>query len=209
MHPILLLILTRSLHYSWLAATYANKVRAFLWKSLLDYWYPTSVEIMPTKRYFMNYPVPTQLMDAYLTVPDGAIYIEEWDRGANKKCVLKYGGDKIPRTWTETPFDRTPRTPWVWVGDRETEIDLTRTFGKFLVVGNKITSHFVKSIIATTDKTKLVYIESGTFKELEFPGDGLTIEEYVDRPVQDRGPVHRTEEAVPTPVVGGRNDSTE
>jgi hypothetical protein len=206
MHPILALVLTHTLYYGSVAIDYAKKARALAWKAWLAYWtYP--VEVVPTSRYFMNYPTPTQDMEPFLTVPDGAIYIEEWVRNGTKKCVLRYQGETIPRTWTESPFDRHPRTPWVWVGDRETEIDLTRTFNKFLVVGNRITTDLVKSILCVTPKTKLVYIESGTFKELEFPGDGLTIEEY--GAIQNRRPVHRTEEAVPTPVVGGRNDSTE
>jgi hypothetical protein len=75
----------------------------------------------------------------------------------------------------------------VWVGDRDTEIDLTRTFNRYLVVGNRITQALVKKLIQVTDKTNLIYIESGTFKELKFPGDGLVIEEYDDGPVQNRG----------------------
>jgi hypothetical protein len=207
MHPFLALVLTHALYYGSVALDYANKARVLLWKSWTAYWSP--VQCVPMSRYFMNYPVPTQDMEAYLTVPEGAIYIEEWVRGSIKKCVLKYEGETIPRAWTESPFDKHPRTPWIWVGDRETEIDLTRTFTKFLVVGNRITKDLVKSILCVTPKTRLVYIEAGTFKELDFPGDGLTIEEYDNRPLRDSRPVHRTEEAVPTPVVGGRNGSTE
>jgi hypothetical protein len=98
------------------------------------------------------------------------------------------------------------RTPWIWVGDRETEMDLTRTFTKFVVVGNRITSELASAL---TPSPSLMYIESGTFKVLEFPGDGITIEEYVDRPVQTRRPIHRSEDPVPASVVGGRNDSVE
>jgi hypothetical protein len=38
----------------------------------------------------------------------------------------------------------------------------------------------VEKLIAVNDRTNLIYIESGTFKELKFPGDGLVIEEYED-----------------------------
>lgn len=119
-------------------------------------------------------------MDLYLTVPEGNVYIEEWRRGDIKKCVIRYEGETVPRTWTESPFDKIPRSPWVWVGDRETEIDLTRTFNKFLVVGNKITKELVHHYVRVTPKTRLMYIEAGTFKELEFPGEGITIAEYAD-----------------------------
>lgn len=207
MHPTLAIVIAQALQYGSIALSYADKLRALIWRSWLDYWYSTTAHMTPTTRYFMNYPNTSEGMEPYLTVPEGAIYVEEWVRNSVKKCVLLYQGETIPRAWTGTPFEKTPRTPWIWVGDRETEIDLTRTFSKFLVVGNRITSELVKSILRVTPKTRLVYIEPGTFKELEFPGDGLTIEEYGS--IRDRRPVHRTEEAVPPPVVGGRNDSVE
>jgi hypothetical protein len=206
MHPFVVLLLTKALEYGTIALTFADKLRIFLWKEFTEYWNPAPLEFAPHARYFLNHPSTD--LEAYLTVPQGAIYIEEWVCEQTKRCVVRYAGETIPRTWTESPFTKNPRTPWVWVGDRETEIDLTRTFNKFLVVGNRITHELVEALIRVTPKTKLIYIESGTFKELDFPGEGLTIEEY-ERPVQDSRPVHRTEEAVPTPVVGGCNDSDE
>lgn len=208
MHPVLTLVLAYAVQYGTVALTYADKARILLRSAWNAYWYPVPAVLAPTSRYFLG--LPGEDMEAYLTVPKETIYVEEWVREKTKKCVIRYAGETIPRTWTETPFDRHPRTPWIWVGDRETEIDLTRTFGRFLVVGNRITKQLVESLIRVTPKTKLIYIQSGTFKELEFPGDGLTIEEYgASGSVQDRGQVYRTEETVPTPVVGGRNDSVE
>ena len=131
----------------------------------------------PSKRYFIG---SSETPDEHTRVPEGEVYIEEWSHGETKRCVVRYEGDTIPTTWTTTPFDTNARTPWVWVGDRETEIDLTRTFNKFLVVGNVITLDLVLKLIQVTEKTNLIYIQSGTFKELKFPGDGITIEEYVD-----------------------------
>lgn len=206
MHPTLVFVIAQSLYYGSVALSYLEWARARLWKTLITY-YTGALFYTPSSRYFINYPNASEGMEPYLTVPEGAIYVEEWTRNGIKKCVLKYEGETIPRSWTESPFDKRPRTPWVWVGDRDTEIDLTRTFSKFLVVGNRITTDLVRSILRVTPKTKLVYIESGTFKELEFPGDGLTIVEY--GPIQDRRPVHRVEEAVSTPIMGRGNDSAE
>lgn len=207
MHPALVFLLLHSIEAGNLALIYADRARALLWRLWNAYWYPAPVELTPTTRYFIGYPSID--LESHLTVPQGAVYIEEWVRESTKKCVVRYAGDKIPRSWTESPFDKNPRAPWIWVGDRQTEIDLTRTFNKFLVVGNRITSDLVEALIRVTPKTKLIYIQSGTFKELEFPGGGLTIEEYDDRPVQNSGPVHRTEEAVHAPVVGECNGSVE
>ena len=187
-------------HTQWTETVYP-----FLWWTL--YWTPPA-EVLPATRYFLG--MQSEDLDKHLTVPEKEIYIEEWHRGDLKKCVVKYSGETIPRSWTESPFDKVVQSPWVWVGDRETEIDLTRTFNRFLVVGNRITKELVHHYVCVTPRTKLMYIESGTFKELDFPGDGITIEEYgASGTVQNRGPVHRTEEAVPTPVVGGCNDSVE
>ncbi len=131
----------------------------------------------PSSRYFLG---SSESPDALVRVPDNQVYIEEWVQGETKRCVVKYGGEVIPTYWRTTPFAQNPKTPWVWVGDRETEIDLTRTFNRFLVVGNVITSDLVEKLIKVTERTNLIYIESGTFKELKFPGDGITIEEYAD-----------------------------
>lgn len=162
--------------------------------------------VAPHRVYYLG---DSRTPDEDSVVPENAVYIEEWVNGPEKRNVVRYAGETIPAEWTHSPFAKNPRTPWVWVGDRETEIDLTRTFTKYLVVGNRIRPDLVQKLIRVTDKTRLIYIESGTFKELDFPGDGLTIEEYVDRPVQDRGEVRPTEEAVCSTVVGGHNDSTE
>lgn len=132
----------------------------------------------PHKRYFLDNAVDD--VETLDRVPEDQVYVEEWVQGETKRCVVKYEGEEIPTTWTTTPFDKNPRTPWVWVGDRETEIDLTRTFNRFLVVGNVINLDLVLKLIKVTERTNLIYIESGTFKELKFPGDGITIQEYVD-----------------------------
>lgn len=145
--------------------------------------YPQLDTIRPHRRYFLSDP---RSVEDHALVPFDAIYVEEWVDNGAKRCVLRYSAEVIPTAWTESPFARNPRTPWVWVGDRETEIDLTRTFNRYLVVGNRITSDLVEKLISVNDRTNLIYIESGTFKELKFPGEGLVIEEYEDG-VPNRG----------------------
>jgi hypothetical protein len=169
----------------------------------LQLWWKTwSSEVItpfqPTRRYFLADSRPV----IGLYVPEGAVYVEEWVRGSDKRNVVRYEGEPIPTEWTVTPWHKNPKTPWVWVGDRETEIDLTRTFNKYLVVGNRIAQPLVEKLIRITEKTSLIYIESGTFKELKFPGDGLVIQEYDDGAVQNSGAVHPAQEAVCPPVVG-------
>jgi len=196
-----------SFTYGFFRTQWTHVVYPLLCDCWTLYWNPILSDIRPSDRYFLG--AEGEDMEKYLTVPDKTIYIEEWRRGSLKKYVVRYEGETIPRSWSESPFDRTVRSPWIWVGDRETEIDLTRTFDKFLVAGNRITKELVYHYVRVTPRTKLMYIQSATFKELDFPGDGITIEEYVSRPVQGRGQVHHVEEAVPPTVMGGCNDSVE
>lgn len=157
----------------YLSLLYVN-VRA-TWR---NYYPQVTDSTRPHKYYFLDNGIDDP--DTFNRVPEDQVYIEEWVEGETKRWIVKYEGDMIPKSWSSTPFDKNPKTPWVWVGDRETEIDLTRTFNRFLAVGNVINLDLVLKLIKITERTNLIYIESGTFKELKFPGDGITIQEYVD-----------------------------
>jgi hypothetical protein len=133
----------------------------------------------PHRRYFLG--SESESPEQFMEVPAGKLYVEEWVHNDTKRCAVRYPGEEIPKAWRQTPFCKHPKTPWVWVGDRETEIDLTRTFNKFLVVGNVIKMDLVSKLIQVNERSNLLYIESGTFKELKFPGDGITIVEYDDQ----------------------------
>jgi hypothetical protein len=151
------------------------------------YHYPQLDTIRPHGRYFLS---DTRVFDdSYTVVPEGSIYIEQWiAQNGEKLLVVRYEGEEIPREWTVAPYARHAKTPWIWVGDRDTEEDLTRTFNKFLVVGNRILPELITKLFDGKNKKNLIYIQSGTFNELKFPGESLTIEEYDDsRPVQSSG----------------------
>jgi hypothetical protein len=146
----------------------------------MAYWdqlVPTPVSRVPHRQYFLG---EDEFDASYTRVPEDTVYIEEWVQAGVKRCVVRYEGEDIPTSWETTPFDVEAKRPWIWVGDKETEIDLTRTFDKFLAVGNRITLDLVLRLIQVTDRTALQYIEAGSFKELKFPGDGITIEAYAD-----------------------------
>ena len=147
----------------------------------LEYKYTTD-EIRPTERYFLTAEGRDNNVDGVDSVPQGSVYVEEWmDTRGNKKMIVLYEDDLVPIVWGMTPFEKPPtKCPWVWVGDRETEIDLTRTFDKFLVPGNELKKELVSKLVAMTDNTRLIYIETKTFNQVEFPGEGLTIEADVD-----------------------------
>lgn len=149
---------------------YATRVYSFLWNFLRAWYSPP----MPTRRYFLS--DDDEYDSFYTRVPEDAVFIEEWvDAQGTKLCYVLYEGEEIVDNGD--PFELKARSPWVWVGDKETEIDLTRTFNKFLVPGNVIRLDLVEKLIHITDKTDLVYVESGTFETKKFPGDGILIEE--------------------------------
>lgn len=153
----------------------------FVKDKYLEYKYSTT-EIAPTDRYFLTPEGRDSNMNDADEVPKNWVYVEEWvDIKGNKKMMVLYEGDLVPRIWGMTPFEKPPaKCPWVWVGDKETEIDLTRTFDKFLVPGNVLKEELVSKLIKMTDHTDLIYIETKTFKQIKFPGEGITIEADVD-----------------------------
>ena len=147
----------------------------------LEYKY-TSDESKPFAQYFLTSERREDYVNDFDAVPYDWVYIEEWvDPKGHKKMMVRYPEETIPTSWTASPFDLPPaKCPWVWVGDKETEIDLTRTFDKFLVPGNIIKMDLVSKLIKMTEHTNLIYIETKTFNQVKFPGDGITIEADVE-----------------------------
>lgn len=148
----------------------------YLMDKYMEYKYTTN-EIAPTQRYFLTAEGRDTHVDDVSVVPADGVYIEEWvDTKGHQKTLAFYGGAVIPTAWTSemSPFQKAlPKCPWVWVGDRDTEIDLTRMFDKFLVPGNVLKPELVSKL---TDQAHLIYIETKTFNQVKFPGDGITIE---------------------------------
>ncbi len=114
MHPVLALTLTQFMYYGSIALSYVEKARALVWNTWLAYWSPAYPDgIHPTNRYFLS--DTRQVLG--LRVPENTIYVEEWVEKNVKRCIVRYADEEIPMKWTTTPFEKTPRTPWVWVGD--------------------------------------------------------------------------------------------
>ncbi len=157
---------------------YATTVYNFLYSywTLVRTWYSPP---KATRRYFLS--DYDEYDESYTRVPEGAVYIEEWmNEQGTKLCYVRYEGYELDSEEHANPFTvqlKPARSPWIWIGDEETEIDLTRTFNKFLIPGNVIRLDLVEKLIHITETTNLVYIEAGTFETKKFPGDGILIEE--------------------------------
>jgi hypothetical protein len=149
-------------------------VSTFLMNLWMAWFFRNASQNQPYQRYFLSDDY--EFDESFETVPEDTVYVEEWIKDGDKKCVVRYEGEEIPREWVQTPFDLpTPPCPWVWVGDKNTEVDLTRTFQKYLVPGNRILLDLVLKLIQVNERTHLIYIDALTFEEHEFPGDGITI----------------------------------
>jgi hypothetical protein len=108
------------------------------------------------------------------TVPEDAIFIEEWEKDGVKKCNLFYELETIQREVFD-PFAQEPEVPWVWIGDRKTEVDLTSAMQKYLVVGNTIALDLILHLIQVHHDTDIIYVDARTLEEVKFPAKGVEI----------------------------------
>lgn len=113
--------------------------------------------------------------ESFTRVPEDAVFIEEWvnDEG-EKLCYVQYEGEEIVKHVNPFLLPRV-KSPWLWVGDRDSDIDLTRAFNKFLAPGNSIKLDLVLKLIRVTDTTDLAYINANTYELEKFPGNGISV----------------------------------
>jgi hypothetical protein len=125
----------------------------------------------PTKVYFISDEHEYDPTYKNIPIPEGAFFLAEWERNGQKKLRIQYEGEYIS-DYEGDPFAPV-KVPWIWVGVKETETDLTHTFNKFLVAGNILYPEFIDMLVPDG---KVIYIDSKSLKETEFPEDGLLIE---------------------------------
>lgn len=107
-------------------------------------------------------------------VPEDTIFIEEWEKDGVKKCNLFYECEEIQRG-VYNPFTQEPYVPWIWIGDKKTEVDLTAAMEKYMAVGNVIALDLILHLIQVHHDTEIVYIDARTFEEVKFPNKGVRI----------------------------------
>jgi len=107
-------------------------------------------------------------------VPEDSILIEEWEMEGVKRCNLFYEGEVINRNRFD-PFVKEPYVPWIWIGDKKTEVDLTAAMQKYMAVGNLIAIDLILHLIQVHHDTEIVYIDARTLEEVKFPMQGVSI----------------------------------
>jgi hypothetical protein len=124
----------------------------------------------PSRRYFLSTDYVYSPPFRNIPIPEDTVYVEEWVQNGHKKFRVLYPGEEIT-DYEGDPF-ASVHAPWIWVGNKETEHDVTKVFDKFLIPGNVIRKLLVDKLL---DSEKVIYIESKSFNELDFPGDGIVI----------------------------------
>jgi hypothetical protein len=135
------------------------------------YQVPLSVVMQCDRVYFLG---PYDGDGEETHVPEDTILVQEFRRGNLLRRVITYDGLEIA-SYDGDPF-RPVRVPWVWIGDDTTDVDLTSTISKYLVPGNLITLELIYHFISVNENTRIVYVDSRTFKEHPFPAEGIRIE---------------------------------
>lgn len=107
-------------------------------------------------------------------VPEDAIYVEEWERDGEFRRRLLYECEEIV-PYEGNPF-RPYKTPWIWIGDVTTGVDLTEAVGRYLMPGNTITLDLLLRFIRCTTDTSLMFIDPRTMEPTKFPSQGIRIE---------------------------------
>jgi len=107
-------------------------------------------------------------------VPEDSIYIEEWEKNGLKRCNLFYEGEEIVRELFD-PFEQDPEVPWIWIGDKKTEVDLTAAMSKYMAAGNTIRLYLILHLIQVHHDTEIMYVDARTLEEVKFPASGVKI----------------------------------
>jgi len=115
-------------------------------------------------------------------VPTGVILFEKVEAVSIDDRKTRYKvwneGDRVVMTSTEEKIrllHSRGTLPWLWIGgdNNYTSQDRTRVIEPFIVPGNRITKELLYDIDPSISTWN--YIDTATFKEVEFPKEGITI----------------------------------
>lgn len=107
-------------------------------------------------------------------VPEDSIYVEEWNRGEERRRRILYEGEEISQ-YEGDPF-KPYKNPWVWIGDTTTGVDLTEAVERYLMPGNTIALDLLFRFIRCTGDTQLMFVDPRTMEPTKFPAEGVRIE---------------------------------
>lgn len=107
-------------------------------------------------------------------VPEECIYVEEWVKGGETRRRILYEGEEI------IPFDGNPfdpvSTPWTWIGDASTGVDITLAVDRYIMPGNVIQLDLLFRLLRIHWDLKIVYTDAASGEDRLFPNEGVRIE---------------------------------
>jgi hypothetical protein len=124
--------------------------------------------------WYTKEPVVRQRVDENITTIESV----SLDRAVTKYII--WDKDHEARTMNvaeaEYILNENVKLPWLWIGanSESGSTDMTNSFKPYLVSGNIITPEFLKNRYPSYYDWK--YLDPVTFKEVEFPDGGITID---------------------------------
>ena len=106
-------------------------------------------------------------------VPEDSIYVEEWVKGNEVRRRLLYEGERITQ-FIGNPFARV-KTPWTWIGDDSTGVDITSAVNRYMMVGNRIELDLLFRFLRIHNDLKIVYQDASSGVDVVFPNEGIRI----------------------------------
>ena len=122
-------------------------------------------------------------IDWETVVPRAVVFTEKIQSVSIDDRKVRYKvwneGDRVTPMSTEEQirlFYLRAKYPWLWIGGNylHSSQDRTALLEPYLLPGNKITLNLLNSLDSTI--TDWHYLDPATFKEVEFPSEGITID---------------------------------
>jgi hypothetical protein len=107
-------------------------------------------------------------------VPEDCIYVEEWRKGDQIRRRIVYELEEIT-PYIGNPFDPV-KTPWHWIGDLSTEVNITAAVDRYIMPGNEIRLDLLLMLLNSHDDMDICYADPASKEFVVFPNHGVRIE---------------------------------
>ena len=106
-------------------------------------------------------------------VPEDCIYVEEWVKGDQVRRRILYELEEIT-PFIGNPFDPV-KTPWDWIGDVSTEVDITAAVDRYVMAGNEIRLDLLFLFLKAHADVEIRYTDPSSGELRLFPNKGVRI----------------------------------
>lgn len=150
-------------------------------RRILSLFYSKEPVLSQDVQFVKNSPVVPNLTwitvvpeDSMILTTVKSVSLDHW----SKRYRIWQAGDcyiTLTKQEVRDIFEDRPDKPWLWIGAtlEGASIDMTSELDDLIVYGNKITPQVLSVIYPNYSNWK--YLDPVTFKEVEFPVDGITI----------------------------------